>query len=235
VKVAEFDLPSGEVHVWWASLEVSDSQIDELRLILSADERRRAERFRVPVATRRFIAARAALRSVLGWATGVKPAEIQFTYGGNGKPRLADDGPYFNASDSGDFVAVAVTSTEVGIDIELARPLRRSEGIARRICTDGEIEALARLSEEYRDTELLRLWTCKEAALKAIGTGLPGGVKNVEISFSDGGPPKLSRLRGENNEWTLLQPELTPGLLCSVVVRGSGWRIIGTRFSVHPD
>ena len=227
------DLPSGKIHVWWASLEVSDSRIEELRQTLSVDERHRAERFRIELAARRFIAARAALRSVLGRLTGIEPAEVAFAYGENGKPRLADGGPCFNASDSGDFVAIAVTSQEVGIDIEIARSLRRRVGLARRICTEGELEALARFPEEDRDTELLRLWTCKEAALKAVGTGLPGGTKNVEVTFSDDGPPRLSGLHGKNKEWTLLQPDLTPRLVCSVVIKGSHWRVVDKRFSVH--
>jgi 4'-phosphopantetheinyl transferase len=228
-----FDLPSGELHLWWTSLEVSDHRIDELRQFLSPEEQRRVERFRIDIAARRFIAARAVLRSVLGRATGVPPRSIEFAYGENGKPRLADGGPCFNASDSGDFVAIAITSQEVGIDVEVMRSFRRREGLARRICTDDELEALARIPEEQRDRELLRLWTYKEAALKAIGTGLPGGVKNVEVTFLGDGPPKLTRLHGENNEWTLLHTELLPELLCSVVVRGANWRVVERRFSAH--
>jgi 4'-phosphopantetheinyl transferase len=231
--MTRFDVPNGEVHVWWASLEVSDSEIDELRGILSSDEQRRADRFRIESAAHRFIAARAALRTVLGRAAGLKPARIEFAYGENGKPSLADDGPCFNASDSGDFVAIAVTSTEVGIDIELTRTFRRSEGIARRICTKHEIDALAKLPEDERDARLLRLWTCKEAALKALGTGLPGGVRNIEVEFPATGSPRLVRLMDEADGWTLLLADLFPDLLCSIVVKAESRRVVSRKFSLQ--
>ena len=227
------DVPDGEVQVWWASLELTDSEIESLRRVLSPEEIRRAQRFRVEGAARHFIAARAALRSVLGKAVGMDPAEVSFALSEHGKPNLLHGGPCFNASDSGGFVAIAVTSTEVGIDIELARPLRRRDRLARRICTSRELEALVRFPEELRDSQLLRLWTCKEAALKAIGTGLPGGLRNVEIELPKIGSPKLVRLVDETDGWTLLAPDLSPDLLCSAVVRGGDRRVVSRRFSVH--
>jgi 4'-phosphopantetheinyl transferase len=231
--MTDFDVPNQEVHVWWSSLEASDSQIEKLRRVLSADEQRRADRFRIEAVAYRFIAARAGLRTLLGRATGTKPADVEFAYGENGKPRLAGGGPRFNASDTGDFVAVALSRTEVGIDVELVRPLRRRDGLARRICTDGELEAFGRFPEEQRDAELLRLWTCKEAALKAIGIGLRGGARNVEVAHASDGSARLAGLLGENNAWTLLQPELAPRLLCSVVIKGSGLRTVAREFSIH--
>jgi 4'-phosphopantetheinyl transferase len=227
------EIPAGEVHVWWTSLETPDTEIERLRRVLSPEELRRAERFRIERAARRFIAARAALRSVLGRTTGVDPADVTFTFGKHGKPRLPHGGPFFNASDTGDFVVVALTSAEVGIDIELVRPLRRRDRLARRICTATELEALAKFPEEQRDTQLLLLWTCKEAALKAIGTGLPGGTRNVEVELPTNGPPRLVRLLDDHDGWSLLFPDLSPGLLCTVVVRGGGWQVVSQRLPAH--
>ena len=59
------------------------------------------------------------------------------------------------------------------------RVVRNHDRLAKRVCTDREIEMLARAPEEGRDALLLRLWTCKEAALKAVGIGLSGGARNV--------------------------------------------------------
>jgi 4'-phosphopantetheinyl transferase len=229
----QVNVSDGEVQVWWASLELTDSEIAVLHRVLSPEEKRRAERFRVNAAARRFIGARAALRSVLGRTTDADPADVTFAFGEHGKPRLSDGGPYFNASDTGDFVVIAVTTAEVGIDIELVRPLRRRDRLARRICTERELETLAQLPEEHRDAQLLRLWTCKEAALKAIGTGLPGGARNVEIELPAHGAPKLVRLLDDLDGWVLLSLDLSPNLLCSTVVRGTDWRIVSKRFAVY--
>jgi len=229
----KIDIPNGEVQVWWASLEATDSQTEELRRVLSPEETRRAERFRVEAAARRFIAARAALRSVLGRTTGTDPADITFAFGEHGKPRLSGGGPCFNASDTGNFVVVAVTTTEVGIDIELVRSLRRRDRLARRICTKRELDALTRFPEEQRDAALLRLWTCKEAALKAIGTGLPGGARNVEVDLPPHGSPKLVRVLDDPDRWALYSVDLPPNLLCSTVIRGPDWRIVSRQFSIY--
>ncbi len=215
-------IPPGEVHLWWARVSEAEPHLDRLRRTLNSEELERAARFRVDGAARRFIVARAVLRSLLGRATGVDPEDVVFAYGEHGKPRLAAGGPSFNASDSGDFVAVGLASAELGVDVEVVRPLARRERLALRICTERELEAFETIPEAERDAALLRLWTCKEAALKAVGTGLSGGVRNIEIHLRPDGPPRLHRLRGEVEGWTLLPAMLSPEVVCTIVVRGDG-------------
>jgi len=227
------DVAPGQVQLWWASLDLSDSEIDRLRGMLTQEELDRAERFRVTAAARRFIGSRAALRMILGRATGVEPVDVVFLFGQHGKPRLPEGRLFFNASDSGDNVVVALTSAEVGIDIELERIVGRRDGLARRVCTDNELEMLARAPERERDALLLRLWTCKEAALKAVGIGLSGGARNIETEISPDGEPRLSRLLEESDHWSLLFPDLLPNLLCSVVVKGENWQAVSRPFSLH--
>ena len=224
---------ANEVQLHWASLEVDDHEIERLRRILIRPERQRADRFRVPAAARRFVAARAALRLVLAQSTGVAPDELDFRFGPHGKPYLDAGSPFFNASDSGDVVVIALAPAEVGVDIELLRQITRVERLARRICTARELAHLERVTENDRNHHLLRLWTCKEAALKAVGTGLPGGVRNVEVEISDNQPPRLVNLRGDNDGWSLLFPESVPDVLCTVVVRGSGRQVVDNEFSLQ--
>ena len=82
------DLPPGEVQLWWASLDVSDSEIGRLRGMLAPAELQRADRFRIAAAARRFVGARAALRMILCRATGAAPAEVEFLFGERGKRRI---------------------------------------------------------------------------------------------------------------------------------------------------
>lgn len=205
--------------MWCSSLAVDDDELALAMSLLDERESERAERLRVPAVRRRFIAARAALRSVLGESTGTEPSAVRFAYGERGKPRLAAGGPHFNASDSGDWAVVALADTELGIDLEVVRKLRNADGLARRICTERELERFERLPEPERDAALLRLWTCKEAGLKAVGLGLPGGLRNVEVEMDGAGPVRLRRLCGESDGWTLQSVDLGPGLKCSIVVR----------------
>ncbi len=224
-----YQIPSDEVHLWRASLDVSDQLAAELRVLLDHDELKRADRFRVPHAARRFIAARAVLRTLLGRVTGTDPAGVKFEYGERGKPSVAG-APQFNASDSGDTVVVAMAPSEIGVDIEGLRPVSNRDRLARRICTGFELEQLAAIPEPEADAWLLRLWTFKEAALKAIGLGLPGGLRNVSVDLRPGQPPQLRKLREHRDGWSLLTAEVHQDLLCSIVVRGTGWRLINREF-----
>ena len=226
-------IPPGEVHLWWARVSEAEPHLDLLRRTLNSEELERAARFRVEGAARRFVVARAVLRSLLGLATEVDPAEVVFAYGEHGKPRLAAGGPSFNASDSGDFVAVGLASAELGVDVEVVRPLARRERLALRICTERELEAFETIPEAERDAAFLRLWTCKEAALKAVGIGLSGGVRSIEIDLRSDGPPRLRRLRGEVDGWTLVPATLSPEVVCSVVVRGDRPQVSIQPWSFH--
>ena len=229
----EFAISPGTVHLWWARVSEAEPHLDRLRRTLSSDEAERAARFRVEDARQRFIVARAVLRSVLGRATGVDPADLVFAYGEHGKPHLPAGGPSFNVSDSGDFAVVALASAELGVDAEVMRPLARRKQLARRICTQRELEAIESIPEAERDASILRLWTCKEAGLKAVGTGLSGGVRNVEIDLRPDGPPRLHRLCGETDGWTLLPVKLEPTVVCTVVVQGQDWKVDVRPWSVH--
>jgi 4'-phosphopantetheinyl transferase len=186
----------------------------------------------VPNAGRRFVAARAALRILLATITGDDPAHVEFTYGERGKPSVAG-GPHFNASDSGDTVVVAVAHAEIGVDVESLRPLPNPDRLARRICTDRELEQLAAIPDHEFGANLLRLWTFKEAALKAVGLGLPGGLRNVEVDFRPGEPPRLLRLCDDNGSWSVMPGEIDHTLLCSVVVRGTGWHLTVRELEPH--
>lgn len=219
-------IPPGEVHLWWAQLDIDDAVLADLEGLLEPRERERAARFRIAAARRRFVAARAALRRVLGTVTGTEPAAVRFAYGERGKPRLAGGGPRFNASDSGGHVVVAVAGAELGVDVEIKRPLRMPDRLARRICTDRELAQLGRIPPNERDAALLRLWTCKEAGLKALGLGLAGGVRNVAVELDPGGPPRLRWLCGDSAGWSMLAADPGPEAICTVVISGSGWRLV---------
>lgn len=232
--MAPLNIPSGEIHLWRASLDVSDENVAALRRLLNPRELERADRFRVPNAARRFIAARAVLRTLLGQVTATDPARVEFSYGERGKPSVSG-APHFNASDSGDTVVVAMASKEIGVDVEGLRFLPNPDRLARRICTTDELEQLDALTEEETGAALLRLWTYKEAALKAVGLGLPGGVRNVEVDFRPGKPPLLRRLREHVNGWSLLTADVDPGLLCSIVVRGADWRLISRAIDLQSE
>jgi 4'-phosphopantetheinyl transferase len=222
--------PESEVHLWWASLAVGDAELAELESVLDDRERARAERFTIHRAMRRFIAARGFLRFLLARVAGGDPTRVTFSYGVRGKPAL-DGGPEFNASDSGETVVVALAAAEVGVDVEVVRPLSNAERLARRIATEAELRQLEALPGTQLESAVHRLWTYKEAALKAAGTGLPGGLGNVEVDL-EADPPRLRRLFDDRDGWTLLTSDFDPAAMCAAVVRGPVERLRNFRFKL---
>lgn len=102
-------------------------------------------------------------------------------YGPNGKPYLTD-GPFFSISHCKTAVAVAVDSErEIGIDIE---SIRHAEVALIRHTMNEEEQALIHNAQEP-DRMFTRLWTQKEAVLKARGTGLVDELPLVLSSLSN--------------------------------------------------
>jgi 4'-phosphopantetheinyl transferase len=173
-------LPAGAVHVWRADLEAVDDRIVDS---LSADERERGERFIRARDRLRWTRSRGVLRALLARYLQASPEALRFVVGANGKPALAPlDEPRkpswlaFNLSHSGPVALYALAATgAVGIDVELADRERDAVALAARMFGAEEGERLARLDDEAREREFLRLWVRHEAELKCVGVGLTGG------------------------------------------------------------
>lgn len=200
--------------------------MDELLPRLSAEEQHRAARFRISEARHRFILARVMLRHQLGNEIGIVPESVLFSTGKHGKPRLdtpgADQSPHFNLTHSGGFVALAISDGEIGIDIENLRPVTTAERLAKRFFSPEERKHVFELDGEARDHAFLRIWTQKEAYLKATGLGVGMPLRGVETEPNPAAPPGLRAIAGDRDEaasWNLLEVEI-PGAVCIVATRG---------------
>ncbi len=122
--------------------------------------------------------------------------EVAVQDSAKGPQVLGADDLTVSISHSGPLSAVVVCRhADVGIDIEdLDRPLD-SEAIARRFFTPKERLYLDRFSASRKHEQTLLLWTVKEAALKAIGSGLQQPLPRVE-RFVDGRPKRVTTFDG---------------------------------------
>ncbi len=99
-----------------------------------------------------------------------------------GKPYLSDNvKAHFNISHSGSYVAVMTADTEIGIDIQIVRPVR--ERVVEKICNKSE-RALV-YSGDGSDRCFIQLWTLKESYIKAIGRGMSFPMNEVNFSFEE--------------------------------------------------
>ena len=79
--------------LWWCGLERSDEDSEDTAAPLSPAESARAERFGTDALRMRWIAGRAALRSVLGRTLGVDPAAVAIRSGVRAVPSSSTPAP----------------------------------------------------------------------------------------------------------------------------------------------
>jgi 4'-phosphopantetheinyl transferase len=153
--------------------------LDDLpEIVLSARECRRAETMET-VSSRRFLAARRVLRGMFSKLLGIAPDSITVEVDDNGKPFIPGTDHHFSIAHSEERVAVAFSRLPVGVDLEGERPVDISS-LARRFFSREEAEFLRMHPEP---AHFFRLWTCREAAVKADGRGLGKLLGQTRISM----------------------------------------------------
>jgi 4'-phosphopantetheinyl transferase len=154
------------VEVWLVDVSPGSGRAERLIAATTDEERERAARLRTPGHGERWLAARGALRTLLGERVGVAPGAVELARGPHGKPELLGAKLQFNLSHAGDLAVVALAGVEVGVDVER---LARSSRAVERALTPGEQAAVG---AGDRHVLVMRTWCRKEALAKAMGTGL---------------------------------------------------------------
>lgn len=167
-------LAEGELRVFFGALALLPEGGAPRRAVpacLSASERERAEAYRHEGARASFVATRSALRELLGAYAGQPAAEVALAVDSMGKPYLEDGGLQFSVSHCEGALALGFSARgAVGVDVEArGRGVEASEGSYGLVLQPAELEHLSRSPE--RGVEFIRLFTRKEAVLKALGTG----------------------------------------------------------------
>jgi 4'-phosphopantetheinyl transferase len=169
--------------------------------------------WRVPSATEHPIESIAALY------LGCAPASVRVTRGEAGKPELEGSELAVSLTHSGDAVLVAVAlGGEVGVDAELLRPDAAGWRLVDHALTASERARLDAVPAPDRAESFLRIWTRKEAILKAAGTGLGIDPRRVDLDGLD--VVALPAELGPAGDWTLVDVPL-PDYAAALARRGA--------------
>ena len=223
--------PAAVIDVWTIDLDRPLSPGANLDGILSIEERNRADRYLFPRDASRFRLCRAMLRLGLAGYLERAPEKIALTANSHGKPCVAERSAlHFNVSHSGSLGLIAFTAVgEVGIDVEAMRCDVGALEIASAHFTKTEAALIAAApTPEEQASAFLRLWTRKEAVLKAAGFGLLGGLDGVDVS---GGPLNLVRLGDATDDsaescWRVQDLELLDGFAGAVAAPAGNWSVV---------
>ena len=172
---------SAKADLWYAKVGDHASQVERLRdACLSTEEQRRYASYRSREAAERYVVTRSLVRLVLSEQLGVDPRALELGRTETGKPTVR--GLHFNLSHSGELILLAVCGDrDVGVDIERRRHVERAAALEARWLTDAERDSLKQAREKGADSSdaFLRIWSMKEARLKALGVGISGATSQI--------------------------------------------------------
>jgi phosphopantetheinyl transferase len=189
--------------------------------LLDDEERARAARFIVAEPRRQFVITRGALRLLLAHRLDRPAQALTFATGPHGKPFAVVDGApskaEFNVSHSAERGLIAIAHAPVGVDIESLGREADFCLVAKGVLTAGEQAALRCKAGAERALLFYRLWTQKEALIKATGRGFacpPGGFA-VPDALLEGARSASFTFPGETALW--LVTDLSEGAYAAAV------------------
>jgi 4'-phosphopantetheinyl transferase len=220
-----FSIKPTEVHVWLFDLGQAGPDASVWERLLSKAEIERSNRYKFTGDRSNFIARRGILRKMLGIYLAVDPAGINYQKNPYGKLSLADHSLSFNISHSQDWTALAFTLTdEVGVDIEMLRPMPDLSRMVEHWFSPDEIASLSALASEEKLASFYHIWTQKEAFLKARGEGLSFPTKDFSVSTNPTQPGRVMSIRGDLEEasyWKMECHAPVPDLQAAVCIKTS--------------
>jgi 4'-phosphopantetheinyl transferase len=218
-----------DIEIVMAALDLPQADVDEAQLLLSDEEKQRADRFVFDRDRNRFIVARATLRTLLAERLKVSPESIELSYGEYGKPYLSGRFAYselsFNVSHSQDVALYAITcGREIGVDVEAIAEMNDRDEVAGQCFSAREIDAYRSLDEEDRTLGFYNCWTRKEALVKALGDGLNFSLADFDVTLAPDVPARilsLGKKPGDECGWELHAFAPQPGFVAAVVIEAS--------------
>lgn len=221
------ELSSDEVHVWSASTNVDEKQLQYLQAIISEDEQKRAARFYFEKDSIQFIVTRGLLRMILAYYLDQSPEEFRFSYNKHGKPSLEginNNNVRFNLSHSDQAIVYGFTRCrDIGIDIERICSSKDSTNILDHFFSELEKEEFKMVPEEKKKETFYKCWTRKEAYTKARGKGFSIPLDSFSVTLTPGCPAELTRADedSEVSQWYMKDISVVYGFAAAVVVSGT--------------
>lgn len=185
------DLPPSQIDLWLVPGVTDLAAVESLASAwLSDEERARLNGQRLPKGRAMFLLTRVVLRRLLSaYCPDIDPAEWQLGRSAEGRPVVLGPvvAPVFNLSHTDNMLVLAFAAQgQPGVDIEALDRELNPGALAQRYFSDAEYQALQSLPQAQQRDQFLRLWTLKEACVKANGQGLARALRDFEFGFADG-------------------------------------------------
>ncbi|MBO9570648.1 MAG: 4'-phosphopantetheinyl transferase superfamily protein [Chitinophagaceae bacterium] len=161
------------VHIHKFTINEFTHLIGQHAALIKADEAEKSNRFYHREDAQRYLLSRILCRLLLAKYNALLPQDIEFQKGRFDKPYIKHgEGmllPFFNWSHAQNILLIAFGNSELGVDVEQIRDFD-VEAVAGVTFNKAEQKFLSEGEMDLED--FFRLWTRKEAAVKAVGFGL---------------------------------------------------------------
>ena len=228
-----YTIPKNEIQLWWFNLDQTKGIVDEYYSLLNQGEKKIIRKFKTRSLRDRFTVSRGVLKSLISNYLHIDPAEVEFALNSHGKPLLSPKqnkiNLKFNISHSNKRGIYAFTKDKnVGVDIEAIQEYADLEDVAELCMSDYEKCWFFKLPKAARCSTFYKVWTVKEAFVKAIGAGLYFPLKNVEVKIDKNYEPDFHAIRGISDfsrKWNIFPFNTVPNYAASLVTEGGDSKI----------
>jgi 4'-phosphopantetheinyl transferase len=224
---------NGEIHVWWSYLDQPAEVTDKCYEILSEPQRARISRYKTVQLRNRQTVSDGSLTSPVGGYLNEDPGHIELQFAKFGKPFLVRSAGginlQFSVSHSSQIGVYAFARDRlIGVDVEEMVPRADWEGVLAMYLSEYERVWFSRLASPRKPEMSYRLWTIKEAYLKAVRIGLSISPADIEVSLEGENEYRFHSINGESERgWNWKLSRFTPATIfsASVVVEAGPTRI----------
>lgn len=159
--------------------DYKENELYEFYKIIHKEKRKKIDKYKNIDDKKRSIIGEMILKELLS-KENMDYNETKFTHNEYGKPFM-NNNIYFNISHSDQYIIVAISNKEIGIDIE--RIKKTQINVIDQFASDKEKEYILK-SPNNIEERLFQIYTLKESYLKMKGTNL-NDISNVEFIINN--------------------------------------------------
>lgn len=182
-KYHPIELQKNHTDIWRVKISDQLNNLTYFKSILNHDEINVASKYHFSKNIQCSIVSRACLKILLGNYLRCHPSLITLRKNKYGKLFVSKQSNFFfNVTHTDEIILYAFAMTPIGIDIENTKHNIEFLEIAKIFFSEGEIKKLEKVSEDDLRSTFFRIWTRKEAFIKAIGKGLSLSLNQFEVT-----------------------------------------------------
>ncbi|WP_417876541.1 4'-phosphopantetheinyl transferase family protein [Winogradskyella sediminis] len=206
--------------------------IDVLSRALTPLELERARKYHQIKDSNRFIICRSFLKTIIAQRNHLKISDVCFEKSNNHKPFFPlDPSLFFNVSHAGDFALIAIGDCELGVDVEYINPKFQYNDILPTVFSADEIKFIH--DSDLERQAFYKLWTRKEAIVKATGKGIDENF--IKIPVIDGCHKISSSLVNEFKNLRVSSFKLNDDYISSLAITRDDTSIDSVMFQGNPS